>query len=92
MWRQLSSHATSLETWNYYLAGGTALSLQVGHRRSVDFDFFSQRPRLGEKTFHWLENFRGFILREMDEHTVHAEISGVKISFISNYKYPTIKT
>jgi len=25
----------------FYLAGGTALALQIGHRRSVDFDFFS---------------------------------------------------
>ncbi|MEK9175079.1 MAG: nucleotidyl transferase AbiEii/AbiGii toxin family protein [Patescibacteria group bacterium] len=26
---------------SYYLAGGTALALQLGHRVSVDFDFFS---------------------------------------------------
>lgn len=26
---------------NFYLVGGTALSLQIGHRLSVDFDFFS---------------------------------------------------
>jgi hypothetical protein len=26
----------------FYLAGGTALSLQIGHRLSVDLDFFSQ--------------------------------------------------
>lgn len=26
---------------SFYLAGGTALSLQIGHRRSVDLDFFS---------------------------------------------------
>jgi len=26
----------------FYLAGGTALSLQIGHRHSVDLDFFSQ--------------------------------------------------
>lgn len=25
----------------FYLAGGTALAIQVGHRRSVDFDWFS---------------------------------------------------
>ena len=25
----------------FYLAGGTALALQIGHRRSVDLDFFS---------------------------------------------------
>lgn len=27
---------------NFYLAGGTALALQIGHRISIDFDFFSQ--------------------------------------------------
>ncbi len=26
----------------FYLAGGTALSLQIGHRNSIDLDFFSQ--------------------------------------------------
>jgi len=38
---------------HFYLAGGTALSLQLGHRSSVDLDFFSStediptvRPRL----------------------------------------------
>lgn len=25
----------------WYLAGGTALALQVGHRKSVDLDFFT---------------------------------------------------
>ena len=27
---------------NWYLAGGTALALQIGHRISFDFDLFSQ--------------------------------------------------
>lgn len=27
-----------------YLAGGTALALQIGHRRSVDFDIFIPKP------------------------------------------------
>lgn len=26
-----------------YLAGGTALALQIGHRTSLDFDFYTQR-------------------------------------------------
>jgi predicted nucleotidyltransferase component of viral defense system len=34
----------------FYLAGGTALSLQIGHRRSVDFDFFSTLDELNEKS------------------------------------------
>jgi len=29
---------------SFYLAGGTALALQLGHRRSVDLDFFSKQP------------------------------------------------
>lgn len=28
----------------FYLAGGTALALYIGHRISVDFDFFSSQP------------------------------------------------
>jgi hypothetical protein len=28
----------------FYLAGGTALALQIGHRRSVDFDLASRQP------------------------------------------------
>ena len=28
---------------DFYLAGGTALALQIGHRVSVDFDFFFKR-------------------------------------------------
>ena len=27
---------------SYYLAGGTALALQLGHRYSFDFDFFTK--------------------------------------------------
>jgi hypothetical protein len=32
----------------FYLAGGTALALQLGHRRSVDLDFFSESDRVQE--------------------------------------------
>ncbi len=30
-------------TKDYYLAGGTAIALQVGHRRSIDFDLFTNQ-------------------------------------------------
>lgn len=35
VWRKLGVFAD-----DFYLAGGTALALQIGHRRSYDFDFF----------------------------------------------------
>ena len=34
---------------HFYLAGGTALSLQIGHRRSVDFDFFAETDEVKGK-------------------------------------------
>ena len=34
----------------FYLAGGTALALRLGHRRSVDLDFFSEQDEVAETT------------------------------------------
>jgi len=34
----------------FYLAGGTALSLQLGHRRSIYFDFFSMTDEVDERS------------------------------------------
>ena len=28
----------------FYLVGGTAIALQIGHRRSIDFDLFTDKP------------------------------------------------
>jgi hypothetical protein len=28
----------------FYLAGGTAIALTIGHRRSIDFDLFNGKP------------------------------------------------
>ena len=45
----------------FYLAGGTGLALQLGHRRSVDLDFFSEtdevRPETHLKVFRVLDRF-----------------------------------
>ena len=49
----------SKEEWlkqsSWYLAGGTALALQAGHRKSVDLDFFSEDKNFNEKKL--LANF-----------------------------------
>lgn len=34
----------------FYLAGGTALALRLGHRRSVDLDFFSETDDVMQRT------------------------------------------
>lgn len=34
----------------FYLAGGTALALQMGHRLSIDLDFFSEKDEVHDRT------------------------------------------
>ena len=36
----LTATGAGFPATRYYLAGGTALALQIGHRRSLDLDFF----------------------------------------------------
>lgn len=91
VWNQINTEAKYLKVNGYYLAGGTALALQLGHRRSVDFDFFSRKPERADSVLSRLKRFPNYILRERDSDTVHAEISGVKLSFIGAYQYSTIE-
>ena len=35
---------------DFYLAGGTALALQFGHRQSIDLNFFSAKNALSKIT------------------------------------------
>lgn len=36
---------------NFFLVGGTALALQIGHRISIDFDLFTLTPLNREYTY-----------------------------------------
>lgn len=91
LWDQFQKKAAFLAGQGYYLAGGSALALQIGHRRSIDFDFFSRKKALSEPTHNWLQEFSDSVVRDRDTHTLHAEVKGVKVSFISAYKYPTVE-
>lgn len=76
---------------DFYLAGGTALALQLGHRISVDFDFFSEKPidknllLNVKKVFSDAEIIPS--VNNSDELTVFAD--GIKITFIF-YPFPVI--
>lgn len=41
---------------DFYLAGGTALALQIGHRVSVDFDFFTSAQFKNEELIQKIKN------------------------------------
>jgi len=40
----------------FYLAGGTALALQIGHRTSIDFDYFTNKPFDNARVFREFES------------------------------------
>jgi len=53
---------------DFYLAGGTGLALQIGHRDSADFDFFTARAFDTAKLSQKVERiFSGYILRKVQE-------------------------
>lgn len=75
----------------FYLAGGTALSLQLGHRRSVDLDFFS--PTQDTPTIRpWLEGtLAPFspILTDSSWGNLVYLVNGVRMGFYG-YGFPMI--
>jgi hypothetical protein len=76
----------------FYLAGGTALALQIGHRRSVDFDLFSPDPLpltlLGEAKLAFAPLPAAPFVNNPDQLTLLA--GTVKVTFLT-YPFPLVK-
>ncbi len=67
---------------DFYLAGGTALALELGHRKSEDLDWFSAKPFSSEGIKRKLSDLGKFTLSGEDSGTIHGVLDGVKISFL----------
>ena len=72
----------------FYLVGGTAIALQIGHRRSIDFDLFKS-DRLAPKRILDTITAHGhtYIVTRRVEEQLNLIIRGVKITF---FEYPYI--
>lgn len=74
---------------NYYLAGGTALALQLGHRYSEDFDFFTENDfDVNDLSYQLARDFNFNKISE-DTNTLIGVIDSVRVSFLG-FKYKTI--
>ena len=72
------------ERTDWYLAGGTALALQVGHRKSVDLDFFIKYPRFDNvDLLDRLSSSSDLKIKLNKDNTIFAELFKAKISFIA---------
>lgn len=85
----------SFTSWKneFYLAGGTGLALQIGHRESVDFDFFSPQSFDTDILIKRLTDLLGensFTVIQVEKNTLSTILNKeIKISFMT-YEYPLI--
>ena len=70
----------------FYLVEGTAIALQIGHRRSIDFDLFKNAPFVSSKILQKIDaaNFPYHITRRVGEQ-LNLTIHSVKVTF---FQYP----
>lgn len=68
----------------YYLVGGTAVALQLGHRQSIDFDLFTTSTIQRVKLRKCVEQ-SGFTSRLLGEDVdqIHFVVHGVKVTFFA---------
>jgi len=74
-----------MEDINWYLAGGTALALSVGTRKSVDLDFFTEAKEFsGEELLsHFIDN-KNWRTEIHKKNTIYGTLFNARISFIVN--------
>jgi hypothetical protein len=87
--KNLGPAATGL---GFYLAGGTALALQLGHRRSDDFDWFVERMQIDPLALAARLKEAGLALESTrtKRATLHGTIARVRVSFIE-YPYAPLQ-
>ena len=76
---------------DFYLAGGTSLALQLGHRTSIDFDFYCL-DRFDSKILYSeiKKRFGNRVIKTLvEKDTMFCLVDNVEMSFF-RYKYPLI--
>jgi len=75
---------------DFFLVGGTALSLQIDHRLSIDLDFFSMRPFDNQQVEAYLLEQYGFQTDYVATNTLKGFAQNVKVDFLT-HAYPLVK-
>ena len=74
----------------FYLAGGTAIALQIGHRTSIDIDLFTRSNFDIVYLIEHLESNYQFSLQYSHKNTLKGIIDGVFVDFLKHdYKHVT---
>ena len=80
------------ESWigAFYLAGGSAAALHLGHRISVDLDFFSEQAYEVEPLVQRLQALGRLMVQQQSSGTMVGRLNEVRISFFA-YPYPLLE-
>ena len=79
---------------NFVLYGGTALALRLGHRQSVDFDFFTATDFTPDALLRSLPGAGTATLLQSERNTLTLLLGGddpVKLSFFGGIPFPPVK-
>ena len=79
--RLLETLSNIQDVQDFYLAGGTALALQLGHRKSIDLDWFSQKKVSISFLKRKFSSFSNFKIESEDENTLNCQLNNVRVSF-----------
>ncbi len=72
----------------FYLVGGTAIALHIGHRRSIDFDLFKSGRLVLKRILDKVSQYdRNFIVTRRVEEQLNLIINNVTFTFFE-YPYP----
>ena len=88
----LETICNNIDLSQFYLAGGTSLSLQMKLRKSFDFDFFTQDSFNENVLFHSIDELfpNEIQVINLNKGTCNLIIKGIQISFFE-YPYALIK-
>lgn len=80
-----------VEDMGFYLGGGTAVAIHIGHRRSEDFDWFVKDAIPDPMTLAEELRHRGVnvVTTDVARGTLHTDVDGVRVSFLE-YRYPLL--
>jgi hypothetical protein len=86
----LSGSAAITQRWGAYLAGGAGLALQIGHRVSADFDWFTKKTVPPGDLLKDLKSIgMPVTVRQNDEGTFLGAVAGLDYS-VFRYRYDVV--
>ncbi len=77
---------------DFQLVGGTALALQIGHRQSIDLDFFTPNIDFDEiRMLRTLQKLGNVVVLNTDTNWLGVKFDGVKLDILK-YPYPLLNS